>query len=229
MPTRPVIAVPLLVSFALAGVLIVAAPRSASGQVPDADEGVRPGDVVTVAFFTAAGQRSDELSGEHIVDRSGQLALPYVGRLNVAGLTTLAIRDTLAARFSQFYASPVIVVRVQIGVNVTGAVRAPGHYAVDPSSTVLDVLARAGGLTDDVGGGFSLPADARNVRLVREAQTHIVDMRPDAITEAISSMRVQSGDWLHVPVAARSRWRDNLQFIASFVNIGATIYLLATR
>lgn len=230
MPTRPW-SIPVLARRAIIALAALAmSARPAQGQLPpEADDGVRPGDLVAIEFFTAAGVRPQELAGEHVVDREGYLVLPYVGRVNVDGLNVLEIRDLLVQRLSQYYENPIVVVRVQIGVNVTGAVRAPGHYLVDPTSTLVDLLSRAGGVSEQIALGWGQVADPSAVRLIRGARTYVLDMRPQAMTRETSSLRVQSGDWLYVPPAARSRWRDNLQLAATLLSLVSSVVILATR
>ncbi|MBI4540950.1 MAG: polysaccharide biosynthesis/export family protein [Gemmatimonadetes bacterium] len=230
MCTLHALAVPLPIRLGIAALLVPGvSPGPAWSQIPQADDGVRAGDMVTIEFFTAAGVRPAELSGEHTVDRDGQLVLPYVGRISVQGLNALEMRELLTQRFSQFYENPILVVRVQLTVNVTGVVRIPGHYLVDPSATLVDALARAGGVLEELGGGSGQLANSRSVRLVRGGRTHVVDLRPDALTREISDLRVQSGDWLHVPPAPRSRWRDNLQLAASMLTVAASVIFIAAR
>ncbi len=194
---------------------------------------VRAGDQVAIEFYTAAGTRLAEVSGERTVDRNGRIYLPYVGTVELTGLDAPGIREVLTQRFSEFYDSPVVDVTVLLRVNVTGAVRLPGSYFLDPASTIVDALSRGGGTGTEVDIGMvGGAADPSQVRLVRGGTTETLNLRPDEATPEVLTRRIQSGDWLYVPPRPRSRWRDNIQFISTIVGLVAgvaTVVIVTTR
>lgn len=213
-------------------VALLLAPALLFGQVPD--PGVMPGDRVEIDFFTAAGNRLDEVAGTRTVDRNGRLFLPYVGTVRVEGLDAAGIRELLTGRYGEFYANPVVDVTTLLRVNVTGAVRNPGNYFLDPTSTVLDAISMASGMESEVQlGSGREAADPSRVRLVRRGgELFILDLRPATATEGTLSLLVRSGDWIDVPVRTRSRVRDNIQFAGSIASVVATvvgIIVLATN
>ena len=168
------------------------------------------------------------VSGERTLDRDGNVYLPYIATVHLAGLDEVASRDTLVARYSHFYDDPVVSVKVALRVNVTGSVGRPGQYFVDPTATILDALSTAGGIGAEVGftSGNVTESDPAHVRLVRDGQTIILDMRADEITDAVIHMRVRSGDWIHVPPRARSRVRDEVTFWGSILSLVASVAAL---
>jgi protein involved in polysaccharide export with SLBB domain len=178
--------------------------------------GVQSGDQVSIAFYTSAGERLDEVSGARTVDPNGELFLPFLGTVAVAGMGSADIRRLLEERYGALYSNPVVEVVAQVHVNVTGAVRNPGQYFVPSSATLVDALTRAGGVTSDVdlsmGGGASDPSQ---VRLVRDGVGTVIDMRPLSASPEVIGLRVQSGDWLFVPRAQSSRLRENVTFWGS--------------
>lgn len=199
--------------------LLIALSPSLSAQ--DATYGVQPGDKVTLDFFTAAGVRSLEIAGERKVDRNGEIFLPFLGTIAVLGKDAEAIRALLVDRYSVLFSEPVLQVVVQLRVNITGMVRRPGSFYVDPTLTVLDALAEAGGSSGEIDLGTGAgAADASQVRLVRRSgELRILDLRPDHITQENQSIKIQSGDWIHVPPQAQSRLRDDIQFYGSLMAI----------
>lgn len=205
----------------------VAGPVSAQEAPAREDAVVQAGDQLDIAMFTGAGERLPEVSGTRIVDRDGQIFLPYVGSVNVEGRNVTAIRELLENRYANFYAEPVIDVEARIRVNVTGAVRQPGNYFLSPTSTIVDALAVAGGSSSEVDfSGYGGAADLERVRLVRTGETRILDLRPEAADPAILQLLVQSGDWLHVPPQPTSRWRSNLQLLSGVFSVAGSIAAL---
>jgi len=195
--------------------------------------GVQPGNQVTIAFYTAAGMRLAEVSGERDVDSNGELFLPFLGTVSVVGLETAEIRKLLEDRYGVLYSNPVVEVVTRINVNITGAVRSPGQFYLPPSATLVDALARAGGVTSDVDLGIQGGAsDASRVRLVRDGVATVIDLRPLDIRPEVMALQVQSGDWLFVPRAQGSQTREQITFWGSLLSTlltAASLIVLIAR
>ena len=188
--------------------------------------GVQPGDQVIIAFYTAAGIELTEVSGERTVDPNGEIFLPFLGTVSVVGLETDGIRRLLEERYGTLYSDPVVEVVTNVTVNITGAVRQSGQFFVPPSATLVDALARAGGVTSEVDFGISGGAsDPSQVRLVRDGVSTVIDMRPLEIRPEVIALQVQSGDWLYVPRVKGSELRQNITFYGSVLS---TLLTLAT-
>lgn len=209
--------------------LLAAAPLAA--QEPS--YALRPGDRITAEVFTAAGERVDVVSGSRIIDRNGDVFLPFVGSVHVAGLDETSLRRLLVDRYEPYYADPVVDVEVELRVSVTGSVGQPGQLYLDPTATLVDAIAQAGGMASEIAvATIQIPANQSEVRLVRDGVTTILNLRPDEVTEEVLRMRIKSGDWLHVPPRDRSRIRDEIQFwggVLSFVGSLAALVVLIAR
>lgn len=185
---------------------------------------IRAGDRVTTQLFTAAGEEVPVIGGERIVDRNGDVFLPFVGSVQVTGLDETGLRELLTRRYSSFYDQPVVDVEVELRVNVTGAVGRPAQYFMDPTATIADVIAEAGGVGAEFAvSNVQIPSDPENVRLVRDGETLILNLRPREVTDETLNMRIQSGDWFHVPYRRRSRIRDEVTFWGSVVSFTASV------
>jgi protein involved in polysaccharide export with SLBB domain len=117
------------------------ADRSTAANVADAT--VRPGDQVNLRIF-----REPEMSGTYAVSESGELVLPRLGRVAVTELTPQALQDSLVAAYARYLRNPSIEIAVLRRISVHGEVRRPDVYMVDLTTSVQDLIARAGGVTD---------------------------------------------------------------------------------
>ena len=203
-------------------------PRQAiplSAELPAATKtGVQPGDQIVIAFYTAAGEELLEVAGERNIDDNGEIFLPFLGTVGVLGLGPEEIRALLEDRYGALYADPVVEVVANLHINITGAVQAPGTYFVSPTSTLVDAMAQAGGAGSEVDVG--LPggaADPSRVNLVRDGVVTVVDLRPLEVRPDVLTLRIQSGDWLHVPRAIRSQLREDLTFYGTFFSTALTL------
>ena len=212
--------------FGALAVLLLPMSLSAQTGLDTTQFGIRPGDEVSIRVFTAEGVQVEEISGARIVDSQGEIYLPYIGSVDVTGMSATDIRNRLAEEYSRLYDSPVVEVTSRLKVNVTGAVRVPGHYLLDPSSTLIDALAEAGGIASDIDIGYQAASDAARARLVRGGQISILDLRPETNDPEVFNLPVQSGDWIHIPIQERSRIREQVQFWSQVLSLAISALTL---
>ncbi|PTQ99326.1 polysaccharide export outer membrane protein [Mucilaginibacter yixingensis] len=84
----------------------------------------------------------------YLVDQNGNIKLPFIGVVKVAGLTTQALGDQLEISLSNYLSKPIITARIQnLKVSVLGDVKTPGVYNFnDERMTVAEALGMAGDL-----------------------------------------------------------------------------------
>lgn len=108
---------------------------------------IGPEDVLDVQVW-----KNPELSRVVPVRPDGMISLPLVNDIRAAGLTPIELRQQVTQRLAEFIPSPEVSVIVRevhsVKVAVLGAVRMPGHYEVNSTATVLELIARAQGLTE---------------------------------------------------------------------------------
>jgi polysaccharide export outer membrane protein len=93
-----------------------------------------------------------ELSGPQAVGPDGALTVPLVGSVHVSGMTrdeaSKAIHDSLAKIYSGIVVSLKVDQYIGNRVTVVGRVKTQGVQRFDTVPTVLEAIARAGGLVD---------------------------------------------------------------------------------
>ena len=123
-----------------------AADREANrGAAPEAYR-IGPEDMLQISVW-----KNDAMSRAVPVRPDGKISLPLLNDVQAAGLTALELRDVLTKKLAEYMPSPevsVIVTDVRsFKVSVIGEVARPGRYELKSWTTVLDVLAMAGGFT----------------------------------------------------------------------------------
>lgn len=177
---------------ALALVLSLGGVAHAQAETDDAakrsaNTRVRPGDRVALLFH-----RDKELSADVSVNEHGEAAFPKLGMIRVSAMTIGQLQDTLRARYAEFLRVPELDVQVLRRIVVNGEVRVPNVYMVDGASTVRDVIARAGGITE--------AGNKNNVSIIRNG-TSVKVRGWDRGTEAATDL--QSGDQV---IVGRKSW-----------------------
>lgn len=112
--------------------------------------------------------------GGQYVSAEGTIQFPYVGSLDVAGMSEAEARDALVKRLSKYIKDPQVTLRIQAyrsnRIYLEGDVRVPGLIALnDLPMTLPEAIARAGGL---------LPtADRSSISVTRGGETTMVNLQ----------------------------------------------------
>ncbi len=85
----------------------------------------------------------------YLVDASGFINFPTLGKLKVSGLSRTDVLDLLNSRVSQYIKKPIISLRItNFKVSVQGEVNAPGSYPIASERiTLIEALSMAKDLT----------------------------------------------------------------------------------
>ena len=115
--------------------------------------------------------KEPELSQTVVVRPDGKISLPLVNEMKVSGMTPSQIQQLMTDRLKAYLVAPQVTVTVteirSKTVYISGEVLRAGEYPLLTPVTVLQLIARAGGLTTyaNRGGIFVLrDADGKQVR-----------------------------------------------------------------
>lgn len=175
--------------FLMASFFMVLLGGEAQAQVSSYVLGV--GDSIAIQVFD-----EKELSGTFTVGEGGVIDYPLVGRVDVAGQTIAAFDESLTAELGEkFLRDPQVQVEVlkfrSQPVQVLGAVKKPGLVHLSGRSSVLDVIAEAGGVSS---GGV---AEIR-VQFADVSKESIAVSFEELMADSNKNIQLTSGDVLHV-------------------------------
>jgi polysaccharide export outer membrane protein len=92
-----------------------------------------------------------ELSQTVVVRPDGNISLPLINEIRASGLTPIELQRQLVDKFRKYVVDPEVAVTVveirSKSVYITGEVSKPGAYPIFTPTSVLQLIARAGGLT----------------------------------------------------------------------------------
>ncbi|MDQ3521177.1 MAG: SLBB domain-containing protein [Gemmatimonadota bacterium] len=150
---------------------------------------LQPGDLVRAQIW-----REGDLSGDFLVDQNGIVTLPLLGEQRVTGIPIGELRTVLLQQYRVELRNPSINITPLRRLNVLGEVTKPGLYPVDPTISLVEVVAQAGGATES--------GDLRRIRIVRGGEVIREGIRPG---ETLSTLDIRSGDQILVE---RRTWLD---------------------
>ena len=108
---------------------------------------IGPDDVLSIVFW-----RDKEMSDDVAVRPDGKISLPLINEVQASGLTPEQLRVALTSAANKFVEEPAVTVVVKAinsrKVFITGMVAKPGPYSLTGSTTVLQLIATAGGVAE---------------------------------------------------------------------------------
>jgi len=164
---------------------------------------IGPGDVLEVSVLGV-----EELSRRVRVQGDGTITLPLLGNFRISGIAVKDSEDLIAKMLSARklvndpQVSIFVVESVSGAVSVQGAVRSPGTYDLLGTNTLLEIIGRAGGVTEDRGG---------KILIVRGSETPTQEtLEIDASRlfdegDITQNLGLEPGDIVVVPVARQLR------------------------
>lgn len=105
---------------------------------------IGPRDVLNIEVFQEPDFSRDAL----VVDGTGNMQLPFIGKITAAGQTADELASVIAARLrTRYIVNPQVIVSIVRQatrfVTVEGQIKEPGVYEIDDNYTLLSAIARA--------------------------------------------------------------------------------------
>ena len=170
--------------------------QSADAEVePPSGYVIGPGDVLGIKFW-----QQDGLSGDVIVRPDGKISVPLLNDVQASGHTPQQLGDQISVAARRWVQDPNVTVIVRQvnsrAVYITGQVLHAGRYPLNGSTSILQLIAMAGGLAEWANG--------ENVTLMRSEQKGFVTHRfnyKDVVARKnlAQNIELRPGDTVIVP------------------------------
>jgi polysaccharide biosynthesis/export protein len=173
---------------------------------------------VASAVGAATGTGGSVSSGsDFLVNPDGEIEIPVVGRVQIAGLTLSQAKQKVTSVVSPYLKDPLVEMGFQtFKVTVLGEVRNPGTFVISTQhSTLFEALAAAG----------DLPHSAKryDVRLLRDYNGKRVvrkfDLRKASVLEDPDVFQMRPNDVIYIQARSGSLFKEDFGLVASVVSI----------
>ncbi|WP_347464033.1 polysaccharide biosynthesis/export family protein [Acinetobacter thermotolerans] len=161
---------------------------STAGSTFNSNYKINPGDNINLRLWGAY-----QFSGTQAVDPQGNIFIPNVGPVQVAGISNGALQSVIEAQVRRIYVSNVGVYASleqaqPVKVLVTGFVNQPGNYGGVSNDSVMAYLDRAGGVDPERGSYI-------DIKLMRNGQTiQHIDLYQFLLRGQIKPVAFRDGD-----------------------------------
>jgi polysaccharide export outer membrane protein len=154
--------------------------------------GIGPGDTLEISAW-----KDETLTRQLIVPPDGMISFPLIGEIDANGKTVSQLHAAVEEKLSEYIpdvtATVMLIEAVSLRAYVIGKVNNPGVFPITRKTTVLQVLAMAGGLNafaaeEDIlilrrngGDTLKLPFDYEEIRKGRHLEQNVVLERGDVV------------------------------------------------
>lgn len=114
---------------------------------------VGPGDIITLTIFAGGIQQAKT---DIVVSDKGDLTVPFIGDIKASGLTLKDLEKKIYGPLEQdYFVSPQINIQMKeyhsLSYTISGAVKKEGKYELDFHPSLMDLIAKAGGVSKERG------------------------------------------------------------------------------
>lgn len=163
--------------------------------LPAQDAVLRSGDSLDLRIGGVPPEEVQQVSGTYTIDGDGYVNLPHIGKVRAAQATQSELQRSIEGAYvtRQIYTNPSITLSIPNMarfVNTGGEVKAPQRVPFTADLTLLGAISASGGFTDF--------ADQGKVRLLREGNVTIVNVK-QVRKDPEKDIRLKPGDRIEVP------------------------------
>ena len=177
----------------------------------------------TVNNAARAGNPASLYLEGYTIEKDGHIALPVVGKVNVAGLTLSQATDVIQTEIDKFFINATAKVKmVSFRVTVLGEVRRPGLvYFYNDELTILEALGLAGDLTEF--------GNRTNITVIRKtdegSDVHTLDLSSREILQS-PYFYLAPGDVVYVEPMKAGTQRFNLPAVSIILSSITTVFVI---
>jgi polysaccharide biosynthesis/export protein len=181
------------------------------------------GDLVSISIL-AGGM--EQVSKDMVVGDGGDITVPFIGKVQAAGMTVNELEKQITPLLARdYFVDPQVHLRIKeyrsLQFFISGTVFNPGVYSLDFVPTIMDLIAKAGGVTSERGNTAYILRGVRNPALLaaegplsdEEFSESIADARTKPILidlqrlldegDMTENIRLQNGDTVYIPQGTR--------------------------
>ncbi len=160
------------------------------------------------------------------VDDSGNVNLPLIGNIPVAGLTIDQAREAVSTKYKVFVSNPVVVIKkLSFKISVLGEVTNPNiYYVSNESITLLEALSMAGDITK-----YGSRTDVKVIRSINDKQEVFIIDLTDSRALYSPYFYLMQDDVIYVRQMKSKRWADinpQVNIITSIVSVTVAVATL---
>ena len=178
-----------------------------------------PGDIITIAIF-AGGE--EQINTSLIVSDRGMINAPFIGAVKASGHTVSSLERMLYQPLERdYFVNPQVNIQVKeyhsLQYSISGAVNNPGNYVMKSATTVMELIAKAGGATGDRGNVAYIMRDEEKAK---GGKREPIKVNLKSLLDEGNmnhNVKLRSGDAVYIPLAKGLKQSDSKVYVAGKV------------
>ncbi len=151
----------------------------------------------------------EQVVKEMVVSDTGHINVPFIGKVEAAGQTLEVLEKAILTPLERdYFVSPQVHLQIQgyhsLQYFISGAVKNPGMYELEFTPSIMDLIAKAGGVLPERGNlayvirGTAPAANAKDGTKPAPIKVDLVKLLDEG--DMSQNIRLQSGDTIYVPL-----------------------------
>ena len=189
--------------------LVLFTPGYAAAQ--ETDYHIGPRDVLQLKIF-AGGEIQQEV--DLTVSQAGMVSVPLLGNVKAAGLTLASLEKTVYESLARdYFVDPQVTITIKgyhsLRYYISGAINKPGLYEMTSRATLLELIAKAGGVKADRGNVAYIMREGSSGKLNNPGSGGQVAEKDPLKVDLLSlldkgdmsrNLLLQTGDVIYIPL-----------------------------
>lgn len=188
-------------------------------------------DVLAVSIF-AGGE--NQVDVDLTVSGQGYVNFPFLGAVQAAGMTSSELERKVAGPLErEYFVNPQVHIRVReynsLSFSISGAVKKPGKYEMKAATKIMDLIAKAEGLTPESGNvayvmrdGGKIDEDLLNSSAAEELKGASQPIKVDLIKlldkgDMSQNLALEPGDSVYIPLVKGLNQSDSTVYVSGEV------------
>jgi len=159
-----------------------------SASVISEDTPLAAGDKLSVEVWG-----HDDLGKELVIDATGFIYYPFIGKEKASGYTIEQLQTLITDKLSRYYVEPKVTITPGVLASqhyfVLGEVNSPGKQNLTAPTSVLEVVASAGGPTGDAGDSVILLRKTKSKLLILSLPIRYKDFTANNLQSATTLVK----------------------------------------
>ena len=172
---------------------------------------IGPRDILTLTIY-AGGEKHQEI--DLTISAQGMINVPFIGSISSGGLTIPQLEDLITEPLARdYFVNPEVNIRIKeyhsLQYHISGAVKSPGMYEMSSKASLMELIAKAGGVLPERGNVAYIlqasPEQNPEEQKIEDPLSHKEPIKVDLtrlLDKGDMSLNVilQSGDVVYIPL-----------------------------
>ncbi len=200
--------------FPLLTLLILVPELMAASQARETSYKIGAGDIITLTIV-AGGEEQAKV--DLVVSGQGYINVPFIGKMKASNLTVSQLESRLYIPLEKdYFFDPQVHIRIKehhsLQFFISGAVKSPGMFELDFYPSIMELIAKAGGVLPDRGNiAYILKGNQGALENEEQIKKDLSGSKPVSVDllklldegDMSANIKIKSGETVYIPLGKK--------------------------